>query len=333
MNELQLKSKYEELISQLNEFGNEINHIVIEHARSTWLLEDKLFFRIPPQVRVKETDSFVQKACYRNKNYKNPLIEITDKVGIRYIVLVESQVDIVCKFIESCDSSFDVRRIRNSGIASLEHPNVYGYKSEHFEVRPLQGSTFFDGGSGIYCCEIQIRTLAQHAWSELSHFTSYKPKTKDSQDSMNERFLSRASALLESTDELFSRVYESAYKTSTFSIQLFQEASKHFGIPDSEVNYTWLDKAYDESIIHEAFEKTDLASFREFIVNKSYLMKRAKETTYFELNTPSTLILAYLCYSKLSQMENLIAKKWPFDIRAAKELFSWLALSVERLPS
>src|SRR4051812_4453137 len=52
-----------------------------------------MFIRIPPKVRLKEDFSFVEKAFYR-KAYDDPYAQITDKVGIRLVVLLGTDLDV-----------------------------------------------------------------------------------------------------------------------------------------------------------------------------------------------------------------------------------------------
>jgi putative GTP pyrophosphokinase len=46
-----------------------------------------IFIRIPAGPRIKQDGSLATKAFYRDKNYENPLDDITDKVGVRLVVL------------------------------------------------------------------------------------------------------------------------------------------------------------------------------------------------------------------------------------------------------
>ena len=62
-----------------------------------------IFIRLPAKPRLKQDGSLITKAFYRDdKNYKNPFDEITDKVGVRFVVLLENEIEVVCKAIESC---------------------------------------------------------------------------------------------------------------------------------------------------------------------------------------------------------------------------------------
>jgi len=50
-------------------------------------------------------------------------------------------------------------------------------------------------------CEVQVRTLLQRAYAELSHDTSYKPSVTLEGDVRLQ--IARAPALVETTDEIF----------------------------------------------------------------------------------------------------------------------------------
>jgi putative GTP pyrophosphokinase len=79
-----------------------------------------IFVRIPAKPRVKGDGSFITKAFYRDKDYKDPLQEITDKVGVRFVVLIPKEISIVCKAIEECgdwdaskDKDYEAERARS----------------------------------------------------------------------------------------------------------------------------------------------------------------------------------------------------------------------------
>ena len=61
------------------------------------------FLKIAPEPRVTDTESFLAKALRRGKNYDRPLDQITDKVGVRFVVLLKSELKIVAGAIEGCD--------------------------------------------------------------------------------------------------------------------------------------------------------------------------------------------------------------------------------------
>ncbi|EDL2800291.1 (p)ppGpp synthetase, partial [Salmonella enterica subsp. enterica serovar Schwarzengrund] len=60
----------------------------------------KNYLKIPVNHRVKDDGSLVDKALYRNKAYKNPYNDIEDKVGVRFVVMLQTDVEKVCEVIK-----------------------------------------------------------------------------------------------------------------------------------------------------------------------------------------------------------------------------------------
>ena len=159
----------------------------------------------PP--RVKDTDSIIAKAFYRKgKNYTDPINQITDKVGIRFVVMVTNQIKIIEDVIKEA-TIWKYSKDQDYQDKIEEKPDVFGYQSVHYVVRNINeihcDGIIIKAGTA---CEIQIRTLEQHAYAELSH--DYFYKNDDSIASTLRRSLARSMALNETTDELFSKVYD-----------------------------------------------------------------------------------------------------------------------------
>jgi ppGpp synthetase/RelA/SpoT-type nucleotidyltranferase len=95
MNEAQVKNKFSSRKVELEIWGNYIKKFVLE-SLTRLNINHEDFLKIPPKVRVKDEQSFLEKAFHRfGKNYSNPLVEITDQVGIRFVVLLESSITIL----------------------------------------------------------------------------------------------------------------------------------------------------------------------------------------------------------------------------------------------
>ena len=54
-------------------------------------------------------------------------------------------------------------------------------------------------------CEIQIRTLLQHAFAEVSHDSTYKGPYKNDKGIL--RHLAKSMALMEATDDYFCNIF------------------------------------------------------------------------------------------------------------------------------
>jgi ppGpp synthetase/RelA/SpoT-type nucleotidyltranferase len=120
--------------------------------------------------RVKETDTFVTKALVGNR-YADPLNEIADKVGIRAVLAYDEHVDPVEGIARRL---FDVIH-KDQKLDALAY-NENGYLGVHLDARLYAADAARLGAElGGLIFEIQIRTIAQSAWAEVSHQQLYKP--------------------------------------------------------------------------------------------------------------------------------------------------------------
>lgn len=159
------------------------------------------FIKIPVTPRVKAVESALGKLG--RKGYTNPLQQMTDLVGVRFVVLLSEEVQIVCDLIQGEDS-WNVSLSRDIEEEIKKNTKIFDYQSQHYEVRPRQ-SLVLDGETITpeMCCEIQVRTLLQHAYAEMVHDNIYKPTGLVPIKA--ERHVARSMALMETTDELFSQ--------------------------------------------------------------------------------------------------------------------------------
>lgn len=166
------------------------------------------FFKIPPKYRLKDAESLVKKAYHRNKPYKDPWNDITDKVGCRFVVLLLSDIEIVEKAISEKKDIWTFSHDRDFKKEINENPEKFAYQSQHYILRNIESLQL----NGVEIprdtpCEVQIRTLMQHAYSEITHDTIYKSDFKRKNEIV--RLMSRCSALIESTDEIFEQANKS----------------------------------------------------------------------------------------------------------------------------
>jgi putative GTP pyrophosphokinase len=117
--------------------------------------------------RAKDIDSLIRKLI---KKPHHTYESLGDKCGVRVIVRYKTEIDPVLKLAKVL---FDRGKPENT-VDRLKHDRV-GYLSSHADVRlyktdPL-ASTY---PPDIFCAELQVRSLAQHLWSEMSHDTVYK---------------------------------------------------------------------------------------------------------------------------------------------------------------
>ena len=141
--------------------------------------------------RVKEESSLRGKLELKGSKY-NTLSDITDIVGLRVITFYIDDVDKVASMVERLfnvdwENSVDKRKVHEI--------DSFGYMSLHY-VCAIPDST--------YRFEIQIRTVLQHAWANMSHDTGYKSGVEIPKRYMRE--MSRLAGMLELVDDEFSRI-------------------------------------------------------------------------------------------------------------------------------
>lgn len=120
--------------------------------------------------RTKERQSFLNKVTH--KTYTS-CEQITDFAGIRVIAFTTADVKHICELIEAefqCDRENSVDKGREM------QENQVGYLSVHYIIsldQHREDLAEYSHYKGLKC-EIQVRTLLQHAWAEIEHDRNYK---------------------------------------------------------------------------------------------------------------------------------------------------------------
>ncbi len=151
--------------------------------------------------RTKSLESLSKKIDDKNGKY-NSIDEITDIIGIRIITYLESDIDPVAELIEKEflkdeGNSIDKRKLQ---------ADRFGYKSLHVVVGLNDDRTKLKEYKRYkdLKCEIQIRSILQHAWAEIEHDLGYKGEITI--PDQYKRSFNRVSALLETADIEFDRL-------------------------------------------------------------------------------------------------------------------------------
>lgn len=204
MSESELLEKWESEKPIYKEWGD---FIVSEISRQLESQEKDLqsFFKVIPKPRLKENSSLVDKAYYRaNKSYSDPYSQIEDKVGVRFVVLLLNDIQCICDIINSSELwNFDP--CKHFEADKKKEPLLFTYQSVHYILRPkkdieINGVKI----STLISCEVQVRTLLQHAHAELTHDSVYKAKRSVQPDV--HRTIAKSMALIETTDSFFMDV-------------------------------------------------------------------------------------------------------------------------------
>ncbi|MBS0222564.1 MAG: RelA/SpoT domain-containing protein [Proteobacteria bacterium] len=300
-------------------WGRFVTRRIIEHIRPTVApLSTDLFIRIPIQPRVKSDGSFVTKAFYRSKPYKNPFEDITDKVGLRVIVLLPSDMPIVCTAIEKCPD-WEWSKDRDYEEERDAQPFVFGYQSDHYIVRSKQerdvDGVIVRAGTP---CEVQVRTMLQHAHSELTHDTIYKPSV--TQTPSMQRAAAKSMALLEATGDYFEKLADEIKKAVGPNKTVAQELEELYRAkvgspPDATKANGFLIEAYAPILTGSG-----ISALVAFLTEKNFVPEKVKERARSRILFRQPAIL--LAYMAVSKKPHDASTKWPFTPSEAKPIYT-----------
>ncbi|HBL52863.1 MAG TPA: RelA/SpoT family protein [Syntrophaceae bacterium] len=284
----------------------------------------RTMLRVPVASRVKEESSLLEKAFQRQKKYDRPYEEITDKVGVRFVVLKTDEVAQICTVIKG-EAAWDHSQDRDFEEERARKPELFGYQSNHFIVRPRE---IFEYSGTIIpvdtTCEIQVRSLLQHAWAEMSHDTIYKPNVLEASPEAK-RYCSQASALVEVVDEIFCRVAMSVAMASkpleeasmTLS-SLYSDIIKS-APADGQLNIFLLDAYFSE------FDDGALSAIAEFFRSRPEIVERIKSRARDNIlfRQPAILLVYFLARER---GERSTRRLWPLTLDALHPIYSDLGL-------
>ncbi|WP_114226582.1 MULTISPECIES: GTP pyrophosphokinase [Sphingomonas] len=282
------------------------------------------FLRTPAEPRAKDGQKLIEKAFYRNKPYADPYDDITDKVGTRFVVLLGSDIKKVEQAIESV-GGWTLSKDRDYEAEQNENPLKFDYAAVHFIVRP-DADTDHDGiniPAGTPC-EVQIKTLLQHAYSELTHDTIYKPQIAATP--YMQRNAAKAMALLEATNDYFEKVSTDVDAALAAVRQMTSDLSAIYreliGIEPKPTSL--------EGLLLGAYENTSpnyLEEVKRLLDEKGFLPGLIRERV--AANNPifkqPSVLLAYLAICSSARRAKA---QWPLTEREMEPLLNDLGESV-----
>jgi ppGpp synthetase/RelA/SpoT-type nucleotidyltranferase len=130
------------------------------------------------QGRAKTLESFAEKIIRPGKNYTEPLKQLTDLCGVRFIVHTLDEVDRTENILEQY---FNIDRSNSEDKKEKLEYHQFGYLSRHFIIQ-LKEAVILDSFTDAkelqelrnLKAELQVRTLAQHVWADVYHELGYK---------------------------------------------------------------------------------------------------------------------------------------------------------------
>ncbi len=181
----------------------------------TALLDDAGINYLSITARTKSIESFAAKAertVDGRRLFGDPLVEITDQVGLRVITYLREDVDAVATLLA------DEMRLLDDRDMGLEtaREGRWGYASRHLLVG-VEGEQ--------QPASIQVRTVLQHAWAEFEHDIRYKGSIPAEHAPDLDRRFTLAAGLLELADREFTGIRERLLVTMTGNETTDEEVS------------------------------------------------------------------------------------------------------------
>jgi len=258
--------------------------------------------------RVKEIDSAIGKLS--RKPYKNPMSDMTDLVGVRAVCLLSPDVDRLCASL-ALHPEWNIEKSRDTSKEYEQAPEKFGYQSHHFEVR---AKIDFDLGGVLIpadtCCELQVRTLMQHAYAEVVHDSIYKSSWGAPSRAI--RFVSSSAALIETADHLFCETMNILELETKTRGELLERLT---GLYDSKITIkSFKDQKFNMMVLEELKDFIDDDSLRklsDFLDERHYIADRISSRINSDVfwSQPVSM-LAYLLVHDHSY---LIKDAWPFS--------------------
>ena len=302
-----IREEFQNLIPFLEEWGTAVDFVLTGFIKSLGLSFERV--QQWPKHRVKDIESYASKVLYR-KSYQNPIKDTTDKVGTRIVLLNIDDVYEISGFIEHCDEWILVEKAQDIDYIREHNPSEFSYQSNHFIVKPKPGK-YSEEQCDLLTCEIQVRTLLQHAYAETSHDTVYKKGHSDSPKVL--RSLAVTMAFLETADEKIKTIYNNTKSMTTPKIDLMRlmdELYRKYVPTYSESDYDAgiteaLMAIFDENYYLEVTE-----NLKKFIEENDGDIRAAlgKEKPSILFRQPVVLLAFY----SIRKRPNYLTQNWPF---------------------
>lgn len=306
MNEIEIKDFYENKVIAFEKLASYVREKIY---KKLVVMNKTDYLKIPISTRVKKLDSLIEKTLYRKK-YANPLIDISDIVGIRIVVLTYDELKSICDILNEIFDG-NIKIDRNYNDERSINPYLFDYQSIHFVLK-FENLVIDNIDISDISCEIQVRTILQHAYAELTHDLIYKSDLKINQET--KRKASRSMALIESTDCLFIETkheVENLHKEKNQLVSLTEEYSVKYGF--NIQNNDKLNTLIYENI-HELISKVNQEKIEEYFILKEHILKEQAKLLLIvnKLLFKQSLILLIFYFIDLGKV-SWLKENWLLD--------------------
>jgi len=271
-----------------------------------------VFLKIPAKSRLKEDASLIDKAFYRpNKQYTDPYKEIEDKVGARFVVLLLDDIKDICNVVEENEIwNFDA--CKHFDEDKERDPLLFTYQSVHYILSPKENMRLdgIDVPTSV-ACELQVRTLLQHAHAELTHDAIYKAKR--AVQPKVQRTVAKSMALIETTDDFFTSV------TRELNYGPLQEHGISDRLDGLYLSFTSIKSHAQKSSVviwdeYEQFiDETLVDSIQNLFADPSYSYLPEKIKRRYPENAFYQQSIVLFIYWMLINKKRRLLNNWPFQ--------------------
>ncbi len=162
-------ARYENLVQVYRGYANFVEETIRKES-----VARKILIQFTSS-REKDPEHLREKVMRPDKDYRDPLAEVTDLAGARVVVDFLSDVEPILRMLKDV---FVVDNDRSTDYRIVDDPRVFDYTSAHYVVRLPDAAT--ETGDlvkyrGLWC-EVQVRTMLQHVWASIAHERLYKPR-------------------------------------------------------------------------------------------------------------------------------------------------------------
>lgn len=161
--------------------------------------------------RAKSIDSAYEKAKKQIKidnqyklKYPDPKNEIMDFAGVRIVVYLPSEIDVICNAVEYLFANHIREKDSENKLERLGKDKV-GYLSVHYVIEIDTTQPEHEQFKNLKC-EIQIRTVLQDAWAQIFHDRVYKGTLENDANEVIERKINLLSGNLELIDNQINEI-------------------------------------------------------------------------------------------------------------------------------
>ncbi len=188
---------------------------------------------------------------------------ITDLIGVRITCFYESEVDMIVGHLKQ---NFKIAGMTDKRAAMEAVRDTFGYKGVHLDVQLNDKRRSLPEYYGInqFRFEVQVRTIIQHAWSEIDHAISYKRSIPAELD----RRIRALAALFEVADKEFLAIRDQSQQLKQKAETRAPEEPEEAGSPMS------LDVFAAQAILGDVFPNYHfIPSYVDGFVNEIVEMK------------------------------------------------------------